>query len=113
MVITDQVTSLGGQLVNQANTPVNDATVVIFASDTDKWFETTRYVKATRPDQQGQWRFKGLPPGDYLAVALDYVEDGSWNDPEYLESLRKLATSVTLADGASQTLGLKLATLKQ
>lgn len=29
---------------------------------------------------------KGLPPGEYLAVALDYVDEDAWNDPEYLES---------------------------
>ena len=27
-------------------------------------------------------------PGDYLAIAVDYVEDGTSNDPEYLESIR-------------------------
>jgi hypothetical protein len=26
------------------------------------------------------------PP--YLAAAIDYVEEGMWNDPEYLESIR-------------------------
>ena len=49
-----------------------------------------------------------LPPGDYLAVALEYVEDGSWNDPEYLESIRRYAQRVKLGDSGSQTLALKL-----
>jgi hypothetical protein len=51
---------------------------------------------------------KALPPGDYLAVALEYVEDGSWNDPEYLESLRRYAVQVTLGEGASETVALKV-----
>ena len=37
---------------------------------------------------QGQWQVKGLPVGDYLAIALDYVEDGAWNDRTTLESLK-------------------------
>ena len=45
-------------------------------------------------------------PGDYLAVAVDYVEDGSWNDPEYLESLRRFSQRITLADAAGFTLTL-------
>ena len=69
-------------------------------------------MKAARPDRQGQWRVKALPPGGYLAIALEYVEDGAWNDPEYLESLRKAASSVTLGDGASRTVVLKLVTPK-
>ena len=51
---------------------------------------------------------KGLPPGDYLAVALDYVEDGSWNDPEYLESIRRYGQRIRLGETESQTLALKL-----
>ena len=43
-----------------------------------------------------------------LLAALDYVEDGAWNDPEFLESLRQYATTVQLAEGGSQTVALKL-----
>ena len=112
ITITDRVTTLSGQLVDDKDQPVHDATVVVFAADADKWFESSRAVKAARPDQQGQWRVKALPPGDYLAIALEYVEDGAWNDPEYLESLRKAASSVTLGEGASRTVVLKLVTPK-
>ena len=87
---------------------MHDATVLVFAAGAEKWFESSRRVKAARPDQQGQWRVKALAPGDYLAVALEYIEDGSWNDPEYLESLRAAATAFTLGEGEAQTVALKL-----
>jgi len=112
IVISDRVTTLGGQLVDEKNQPVHDATVVVFAADSAKWFESSRSVKAARPDQQGQWRIRNLPPGDYLAVALEYVEDGSWNDPEYLETLRAHASKVALEEGASGTVTLRLAAPK-
>jgi len=54
-----------------------------------------------------------MPAGEYLAIALDYVEDGAWNDPEYLESLRRDASTVTLAEGAVATAALKVVTSKQ
>ena len=88
--------------------PIHEATLIVFRAEADKWFESSRAVKATRPDQQGQWRLRALPPGDYLAVALDYVEDGAWNDPDYLESLRRYATPFTVTEGASQTVAVKL-----
>src|SRR5690242_21588188 len=44
--------------------------------DDGRWLEDSRYVRSARPDQQGTFQIKGLPPGDYLAVALEYVEDG-------------------------------------
>jgi len=40
------------------------------------------------------------------------VEDGSWNDPDYRESLRKYATKVTLGEGASETVTLTVTTPK-
>jgi hypothetical protein len=37
-----------------------------------------------------------------------YVEAGMWNDPEFLESLRKYALKLTVVDASTQTLALKL-----
>jgi hypothetical protein len=113
VMITNRVTSIAGQLMDDRNRPLRDATVLLFPDDADKWFETSRTIRAARPDQQGRWEVKGLPSGEYLAIALDYVEDGAWNDPEYLESLRRGALKVALADGESETVALKLVVPKQ
>jgi hypothetical protein len=87
---------------------VREATVLLFADDSQKWYQTSRWIRATRPDQQGRWEVKGLPPGDYRAVALDYVEDGSWNDPEYLQSLADVGQRVTVGIDAAQNIQLKV-----
>jgi hypothetical protein len=108
VLITDQVTSIAGQLRDQKNALVPHATVLVFSSDSQKWFENARRVRAARPDQQGQWQVKGLPAGEYLVIALDYIEDGAWHDPEYLESLRRDAGTVTLAEGGKETVPLKV-----
>jgi hypothetical protein len=113
VLITNRVTTVGGQITTASGAPLSDATVVLFASDPQKWFESSRAVMAARPDQQGHWRFRALPAGEYLIVALDYVEDGAWNDPEYLESLRRHAHKMTLADGGSETVALRLVAPKQ
>jgi hypothetical protein len=110
VTITDRVTTVAGQLTDEKNQPVHDATVVVFAAEAERWFESSRAVKAARPDQQGQWRIRALPAGEYLAVALEYVEDGSWNDPDYLESLRRSAVRVRVGEGASETVTLKVTT---
>ena len=79
----------------------------MFAANAGKWGEGSRFVRTTRPDQQGRFRIAGLPPGEYLAVALEYVEQfgeqldptgryGAWDDPEYLESLRPRVPADTL-----------------
>jgi hypothetical protein len=113
VVITDRVTSVSGRLEDERRLPIRDATVLVYDADAERWFETSRRVRAVRPDQDGRWEVKGLPAGEYLAVAIDYVEDGAWNDPEYLERLRRDAEKVTIPDAGSQVVPLKLVTPKQ
>src|SRR3977135_3529614 len=110
VIVTNRVTTIAGQLADDKGAPVVDGTVLLFADDASKWSEDSRWIRAVRPDQQGKYEIRGLPPGEYLAVALNYVEDGMWNDAEYLDSLRREAQKVTLGEGASQTLSLKLVT---
>jgi len=103
VIITDRVTTVSGVLADEKGSPITDGTVIVFATDAAKWsLGGGRFVRAARPDQQGGWRIRGIPPGEYLAVAVDYIEDGQWNDPEFLESVRRYAQKVTLTDGGSQ-----------
>ena len=108
VVITNKVNLVSGTVTDAKGAVTADGTVLVFADDGGKWLEDSRFVRSARPDQQGAFQMKGLPSGDYLAVALEYVEDGSWNDPEYLESIRRYAQRLKLGDAASQTLALRL-----
>jgi hypothetical protein len=96
VIVTDRVTTVAGQLADDKGAPITDGTVVIFSSDAEEWFDNSRFVRAARPDPQGQYQIRGLPPGDYLAVALEYVQDGMWNDPEYLETIRRYGQKIPL-----------------
>jgi hypothetical protein len=55
------------------NAPVTDATVIVFAKERAKWSEGARFVRSARPDQQGGWQIKGLPPGAYPVLATLFV----------------------------------------
>jgi hypothetical protein len=83
---------------------------VIFHRDPERWADESRYIRAARPDAQGQFEIRALPPGDYLAAAVGYVEEGEWNDPAYLESIRRYAQPLTVTEGATASLSLKLVT---
>ena len=102
------MTTVSGQLADDKGAPITDGTVIVFADEAEKWSEDSRFVRSARPDQQGQYQIKGLPPGEYLAAAMDYVQEGMWNDPEYLDSIRRYAQKFTLIDGGSQAVALKL-----
>jgi hypothetical protein len=112
VVISSKVTTVSGILADDKGAPLTDGTVIVFANDSSKWSEDSRFVRSVRPDQQGQFQVKGLPSGDYLAVAIDYVPEGMWNDPEYLEGLRRYAQRVTLTEGDTRALTLKMTTVE-
>jgi hypothetical protein len=61
-----------------------------------------------RPDQDGRFKVRSLPPGSYYAIAVDYAEPGESNDPDFLERVRSKATSFSLNDGEAKTLDLKI-----
>jgi hypothetical protein len=109
VLLTRRTTTLAGTVVDSSGRPVRDYTVVAFARDRDRWGFRSRHVAGARPDQDGGFSIKGLPAGDYLIVALDYVEQGEGSDPEFLDSIRYKATGVILADAESRSVVLTLA----
>ena len=97
---------LSGQLVDEKDQPVHDATVVVFAADADKWFESSRAVKPhgqISRDSGGSERCRRAT-----------ISPSRWSTSKTARgtiprtsSLRKAASSVSLAEGASRTVVLK------
>jgi hypothetical protein len=107
VVLTPKVSRVSGS-VSDDKGPVSDYTVLIFSSDPTKWTDRSRFVVMIRPTQQGRFELRGLPPEDYLAIALPGVNALEWTDPDFLQQLRLEATSFSLAEGQTRTLDLKL-----
>jgi hypothetical protein len=107
--LTNKVSAISGSVAGANGAPLKDYTVVVFAEDQQKWtLPQNRWMASARPDQEGQFRFSNLPPGEYYAVAVEYVAQGEWQDPAWLERAAKTATKFTLDEGAAKTLALKL-----
>ena len=107
VILTSKVTRISGTASDDKGA-ISDFAVVIFASDPTKWIDRSRFVVMARPNQQGRFGISGLPPEDYLAIALPSVAAGELADPEFLQQLRINATAFTLTEGESKTLDLKL-----
>lgn len=111
ITVTSKLTEVSGTVTAANGNPIKDYTVVVFSDSPDHWVVPfTRWVGTSRPDQDGRFRVRSLPPGSYQAVALEYIEQGAWGDPELLERLRVRGKRVTLGAGSPAALVLELTT---
>jgi len=109
IVVTDRVSEINGKVTDAKGQPTRDYTVIVFPDDPAKWTFPSRYVRSGRADQQGLFKIRALPPEDnYLAVAVDYLEEGEGGDPEFLAEMKDRATNFRLGDGEVKALSLTL-----
>jgi hypothetical protein len=109
IIVTDKVSDVTGKVATAKGDITRDYTVVVFPDDPAKWAFPSRFVKTARADQQGQFDIKALPAdARYLAVAVDYLEDGEGTDPQFLDQIKSRATPFALGDGESKGIDLKL-----
>ena len=106
--MTDKQTSLSGTVKNVRGEMLNDFVVVILPVVAREGSAATRFTRTVRPDQQGRYEIKGLPPTDYVAVAVESLEQGGEWDPAFQEHMRPRAKTFRLTEGQSSTLDLSL-----
>jgi hypothetical protein len=109
--LTTRVTVVSGLVATSGGVQAKDYWAIVFARDREKWQPSSRYVRSTRPDQDGRFKISGLPAGDYLAVAVDFIEPGQANDPEFLDRMQNRGISLSLGEGEAKALDLKLTPL--
>lgn len=108
VVLTNRTTEVDGT-VSDRGTPVKEYTAIVFADDSTRWGPRTRFIQVGRPDQDGKFKIRGLPPQSYLAIAVESVQEGEWSDPDFLERAKGNATRFALNEGETKTFDLKLA----
>lgn len=106
IVLTDRVSELSGAVHDSQGQPLTDFTIVAFPGDAALWLPRSRFIRASRPDQNGQYRIRDLPPGDYLLAAVEFVEQGQWFDPTFLESQRSAASRLSLREGETKSVNV-------
>ena len=108
IVLTDKSTEVSGRVTDIRGDAVTDATVIVFPADDTRWTFQSRFVRTARPDLDGRYQIRGLPPLDkYLVVAVQGLEDGQASNPEYLATIREAATSFSLTDAQTRVMDLR------
>jgi hypothetical protein len=108
VVLTDRISEVSGT-VKVNGQIATAASVVLFPEDPALWTFPSRRVRMVRADQTGVFRARALPPGErYLALAVDYLEQGEFQDPAFLERMKDRATGFALNEGENKSLDLTL-----
>ena len=108
VVLTNRISEVSGT-VKANGQAVTAASVVLFPEDPAQWVFPSRRIRMVRLDQTGVFRARSLPPGErYLALAVDYLEQGEFQDPAFLERMKGRATAFSLSEGENKTLDLTL-----
>ena len=110
VVLTNQATTVTGAARDSRGIGRNDFIVAFFPVGDFETFEKPARQRTIRPDPDGVYRIRNLPPGDYLAAAVPAMSlplEGEW-DPAFFDRVRPRATGFTLAEGQTFTLNLTL-----
>jgi len=68
-----------------------------------------RLYKKQTTDQYGHFELRGIEPGDYMLFSWDEVEDGAWEDADFLKPFEEKGQKVAVQEGDSK--GINLTTI--
>lgn len=106
--MTDKLTQISGQVADARGRPVGDYVVVIQPAQTKASLFALRWVRAVRAGTNGRFETRGMPPGRYVATAIEALEQGRQFSPEFQEQLRRGASEFSVSEGESVTIDLRL-----
>jgi len=106
MTITDRPSELSGVVRNAQGQADPGATVLWFTTDKSHWVNhgmSSRKLRSMRANEDGTFKVRGIPAGEYFLGALPDEETGNWQNPSLLEAISRRAVRVTIADGEKRT----------
>jgi hypothetical protein len=108
LVISRGGGAVTGVVETRTGSAAADATVVVFSESRAHWGAGSRFIRTVRPDLSGRFVLHALPPATYRVAARDFIVDGQWEDPEFLQSIMRDAIRVELAEGATKDVKIVL-----
>ena len=102
VVITQKQTQLTGVVTDAQRRPVGDFVVLLFPEESRFWIPASRFIRTGQPGLNGEFSIRGLPPGRYLAAAVESLEADDEFDAKFLGRLQKEAFRLTLGEGEAR-----------
>jgi len=94
VVVTDRVGHVSGSVSTDDLT--RSYSVLLFPQDPELRAYPSLALRGVRTDQQGQFQIPGVAPGNYLAIALNYLDPAESADPAFYEKIASKASALTI-----------------
>jgi protocatechuate 3,4-dioxygenase beta subunit len=109
VVLTDRLTDVSGVVKDDRKQPLKEFVVVVQPAEDVPNDTLQRFLRAARPDQDGKFGLKGIPPAEYIVTAVESLEQGGEWNPDYRVRLREAGRRFSVEEGESIQLDLELA----
>lgn len=101
LTFADRTQQVSGMLQDSSGRPTADYTIIVYPTDSRYWLPQSRRIASARPDTDGRYTIRNLPPGEYRLTAITDAEPGEWYDPAFLSQLGPASIPFTLTAGQS------------
>jgi hypothetical protein len=65
--------------------------------------DQSRLYQKAATDQYGHYLLRGIAPGDYKIFCWDEVEDGAWEDAEFLKTYEDRGQKISVQEADAKT----------
>ena len=109
ITVTDVASEIAGVVRDSRGTPVEGATIVFVPAAPQPWTRVSRQLRVLRSGAAGRYSVRGLPPGDYRAVAAIALDDAEAYGPGILHEAARTGLPVAVRDLAPMSVDLRIA----
>jgi len=96
--------TLTGTVVSEKQKPQANATVLLIPdAGRRRWYDSFRI---TSTDITGRYTLDRIPPGDYIALSWEELEEDAWMDPEFVKKYESRGTRVRIREGQNPIINI-------
>ena len=111
VTLTNRPVEIAGTVRDTQGALAPDSVVVLFPAEPSQWTDygqSAPRFRSVTVRNDGTYRLKGVPAGEYLAVALPGTNTRAWQVPGFFKRVESAATRVTIGWGETRTQDLRV-----
>ena len=106
IVISSNGGTVEGRVADSSGKPTSNVKVVMVPNAPRR--QRGDLYKYVSTDDSGDFQIRGLASGEYKLFAFERVEEGAWQDPEFMSLVENRGTALRVGEGSRVTVNVRL-----